>query len=186
MNHIVVDLETLGTEADAVILSLGAVLFDPHAEDTFDSITEDRCFHRAVNIDSQLDIPRPRTVNHGTFKFWLNDTSPDARRSLSDSLHIAPVLLDFTTWVRDKCEPPKYLWGYGASFDNAILAHALRQFGFSNPFQYRSSLCLRTLVHLAGIGKIEVPQAVKHNALADAKCEVLWAQAAVKKLGVRL
>ena len=34
MNNLMIDIETLGTNSNAVVVSIGAVLFDPYTGDT--------------------------------------------------------------------------------------------------------------------------------------------------------
>ncbi len=53
--HLMVDLETLATSPDAVILTLGAVTFDPASDRTFDKlyyrVDLDSCTNLGMRID---------------------------------------------------------------------------------------------------------------------------------------
>lgn len=68
-NHVMLDLETLGTEHDAMIISIGAVAF------RFDDvpILADRFFYTAVDIERSSGSISPSTVN-----WWLKQ-SDEAR-----------------------------------------------------------------------------------------------------------
>ena len=64
MNHLMIDLETLGTAADSVILSVGAVKFDLHS-----TAIDDHGFYGSISIDSNFDAGR--RVSEDTLLWWL-------------------------------------------------------------------------------------------------------------------
>ena len=66
--HVMIDLETLGTTPDAVILSIGGVKFDPNGDRIFDE------FIYKLDIDEQQQ--RGRTTNEDTMSWWA--TQPRA------------------------------------------------------------------------------------------------------------
>ena len=54
--HVMIDLETMGTKHGSPILTIGAVLFDPHEQDNVHSL-ESRSFLRRVDIADAFTKP---------------------------------------------------------------------------------------------------------------------------------
>lgn len=162
MNNVMVDLETLATTADAVILSIGAVVFDLK---TGEMSTDG--FYRVVSVESSL--AQGRRVSESTLKFWMSQ-GDDAKSVFSEpSVPIDFALSEFAVWL------PKdpIMWSNGADFDLPMLAHAYTQLGDAVPWKYWNSRCFRTYKNLPGAKEIRVPfEGIKHNALADAMHQV--------------
>lgn len=64
MSDIMVDLETLGTTADAVILSIGAVKFD-----LVSGQIDDEGFYASISVESSLN--RKRRISEDTLLWWF-------------------------------------------------------------------------------------------------------------------
>lgn len=171
MKHVMLDLETLGTRADSVIMSIGAVRFDLDSERI-----DDNGFYASVSIDSNLDAKRH--VSEDTLLWWLkqNEVAQSVFYEPKQSLEAA--LESFCAWF-DKAE---YIWSNGADFDIPMTAHALSTFGWSTPWEFFNSRCVRTMKNLPGMRNIKVDNAMKHNALADAWTQARQMQLIQKKL----
>lgn len=171
------DLETLGSRPGCAILSIGAVAFDPMKKELGPE------FYTVVNRASckKLDLHEDQQ----TLAWWRRQ-SPEAREVLSeaDSVATSSVLdalamfqqymLDFST----KCR----VWGCGADFDNAILAHIYAQAGMKLPWKYTNSRCHRTLKNMLPMIKIE-RSGIHHNALDDAKHQAKHAMELLDHIG---
>jgi hypothetical protein len=174
MTHIMLDLETLGTGNDAVILSIGAVKFD--AENIIDR------FH--IAIDPETCTKFGLKMDASTVMWWLGPTLGEARESLLNNatVDLPSALYGFTDWVGDD-EPT--IWGNGSTFDNVILRSAYRAVGLDYPTSFRLDHCYRTIRSLAP--GIEVDRiGVHHNALDDAEYQARTMQAIMKHLGIPL
>ena len=65
MNHIMVDIETLDTVQSAVVLSIGAVAFDPHTKELGEK------FYVEFTTDLQAQQRLGRTISADTVTWWM-------------------------------------------------------------------------------------------------------------------
>lgn len=152
--HIMVDLETLGTSSNSVILSLGAAKF------TRFGVTD--TFYR--HIDPQSCVNAGLVMDVSTVMWWMMQ-SDDARAAFAGKGDpLTGVLQDFGLWFpKDAC-----LWGNGATFDNVLLGSAYKAVGLKKPWPYWGDRCYRTVKNM--YPEIVPPafKGDKHNALDDA------------------
>lgn len=159
MKHVSVDLETLGTVADAVILSIGAVRFDPDSNQI-----DDAGFYRSISIDSNLDYKR--RIQEDTLIWWMKQSSTAQNVFHEPKETLETALCDFSDWLGDDSS---FMWSYGADFDLPMLAHAFTQCTVTIPWKFWNSRCLRTLKSLPAAKNVAVPRlGTHHNALQDA------------------
>ena len=159
-NHCMVDLETLGTNEDAVIVAIGAVVFDPFTP----GFVVPHRFHQVVQLNGQPN----RKMDTATVAWWMKQS--DAARqifeypdtTLTDALN---QFYDFYT--RHQCIR---IWSHGITFDVAILNHAYRNMGRSAPWSFRDARDTRTIYDLYP-NQTELKTFFKHthNALQDAE-----------------
>lgn len=113
-NHVMLDLETLGTRPGSVILSIGAVEFDLR-------VGLGREFYVEISQYSSRHIGF--TVDQDTVDWW-EEQSAEARgllaRTSSGGLLPHVALQQFNAWL----SPDPLVWGNGAAFDNALLREA--------------------------------------------------------------
>ena len=156
MNHIMLDIETMGTSTNAAIMAIGACYFDPATGEIGDT------FHQQVDITSNGKIDASTVI-------WWMKQSDDARSKFYNNDkagHINAVLADFANFVKLNCQ----VWGNGIAFDNVIVRNA---YDGREPWKFWNDRDVRTMVelgHAIGIDpKRDFPfEGVKHDALADA------------------
>lgn len=167
MKNIMVDMETLGTTADAVIVSIGAIKFD------LDGAIDDAGFYASISIDSNHEAKRK--ISEDTFLWWLKQ-GPAAQSVFHESKQtLKAALIDLADWIG---HDDYIMWSNGADFDLPMLAHAYSCFAMEPPWKFWNSRCFRTYKNLPGAKKFSVPHAgVKHNALSDAHNQVQTLQA---------
>lgn len=180
MNHIMLDLETLGTTPGCVIVSIGAVAFDPFAEKLDDVLLDDG-FHTVINKESCMEALLH--VDAETARWWAGQ-GDEARKVLQlASAPDAPPLVDaldsLVGYVSTHGNPSKALvWGNGADFDNPILTVAARHANIKLPWQW-GNRCYRTVKNLFEFMQPDfvAPKLTRlgthHNALDDAKSQAL-------------
>lgn len=170
MENVMVDLETLDCIPGGVILSIGAVEFDPTG-------VMGRRFYQVVSIYSCQRYGL--TIGADTYSWWMNQDK-DARQVLDEAgeplaLPLKDVLRSFNAWLDDWSDVK--VWGNGSDFDNAFLQVAYKRAGIPVPWKFWHNRCFRTLKTLhPGFKRLEPPRTgTKHNALDDAVHQARWA-----------
>jgi len=162
-NHIMVDLETLSLQKNALILSIGAVRFN--SEGLYDT------FYKVVDMESCVE--HGMHIDEKTVKWWEKQ-NPEAKKEFENrkGMHIRNALIEFRSYVFDVPSHienmPYYIWGNGAAFDNAILETAF-DLTRVEPLDFKSHCCFRTMntFFRKNIPDIE-RSGVYHNAKDDA------------------
>lgn len=155
MKHVMIDLETMDTKPSTVILSIGAVKFDP-----LTGLLGEK-YYETVSSDNQFLFHR--TVSESTMKWWEEQDEEVRKEAFSGQKSLSGVLHEFATWLGDGCK----VWGNGATFDISILEHA---YDYNAPWKFWDVRDVRTVVELTNdfIEKGELPEGEAHNALNDA------------------
>ena len=167
-DHVVVDIETLGTIPGAPIVQIAAVAFDLGASEDGRNVFE-------VKVDVRSLIYKGG-ISFDTLAWWLAQPKGtiDEVFGEAERLDIASALNSFHKWLG--FTHTKTLWGNGAAFDNQLLKAALLQYcGIREPWNFRIDRCFRTVKNLY---KEQVPEphfiGTKHNALDDARHQARW------------
>lgn len=154
-----VDLESLGTTADAVILSIGAVKFDLATGQI-----DDNGFYSSISVESNLAWKR--RISEDTLLWWFKQEAAARQVFFEPKESLEAGLVQLSDWIGTGTYE---VWSNGADFDLPMLAHAYTDLGIEIPWKFYLSRCYRTYKNLPGAKDIRVPNAgVKHNAMADA------------------
>jgi hypothetical protein len=184
--RIMLDLETADTAPSALVLSIGAVAFDP-AEGLSHK------FYNELKWDDQYKAGR--TCNPNTVSWWTQQ-SDEARkvwqtklpggfdREKQITINALAHFADFLALVGGGGDVQ--VWAYGADFDCVVLGSLYEAMGVRRPWSYSKNRCHRTLVDMAK-GLVQAPEreGTHHNALDDAiyqaKCAIVY----LNRLGVK-
>jgi|AntDeeMinimDraft_6_1070357.scaffolds.fasta_scaffold03534_6 DNA polymerase III epsilon subunit-like protein len=164
---IMIDLETLGTSADAIILSIGAVRFDLEAGTVTDPEGAGG-FYTELDITDQQDYER--RISASTLQWWMGQSKeaqsvfePDAPKQTLYS-----ALSNLCRWIAPD-KHATYVWSNGADFDLPMLVHAYTALNLVLPWEPYAGRCYRTYKSLPGARAVAVPRlGLHHNALDDA------------------
>jgi hypothetical protein len=181
--HVEIDLETLGTVPGSVILSIGAVIFDP-TKDPESCLGKE--FYCVVSKADSLG--HGLTINAATLKWWEKQ-SPEAQQVLSDSesLDVADDLEVALTLLADFIPRNALIWSNGANFDQPLLSVAYDKCKMETPWEFWNSRCHRTILGLHPTPKSLMPKnQLAHNALEDAKTQAKHVVAVAKALKIKL
>jgi len=165
-----VDLETLATSPDAVILTIGAVTFDPASNKIFDKL-----YHR-VDIESCDRLGM--TVNDDTVEWWSKQAADVQTEAFAEDnrLPIEEVIEKFHKFAWN-CDA---FWSHGATFDLVILDCYYRKLNKVPPWNFWQIRDTRTLFDLGY--DPEMPKEGLHNALEDASRQAIGVQTIYRKL----
>lgn len=168
------DLETLGVTNDAVILTLGAVKFDPHSANEPHSP-----LYFAIDITEQQD--KGRIIDPGTVEWWGRQSQEAQDAALGEDNRISMTeainqLNKFMVGVTD-------IYCQGPTFDICMLENFYAMVGKSVPWQFWQIRDSRTIFKLVGYDS-KKNNVAAHNALADAYSQAIGVQDVVKLLGI--
>lgn len=163
MMHIMLDIETLGTGSNSLVLSIGAVEFNL-AGDTF------RQFQITLPVLEQIINPTVE-LDMDTIKWWKTQ-SEEAKKSLLNkkpSKTVKEGLIAFYDFIKTFENP--VIWGNGCTFDNVIMRNLFKSFNLHFPTPYYADMDVRTIVQLADYEKVNKLTGkftgTKHDAIAD-------------------
>lgn len=175
--HIMVDIETMGTDPYCPVLSIGACRFAMDDSEPDD----DSLFYQVISLGSCMDLglkPNPNTIS------WWMKQSDEAKKIFTDPNAVPlPLALDaFTDWLNSR---PDQLWGNSARFDCGILEACYKACGKVVPWDHWNERCYRTLKSSPKAKEIElVRMGIHHNALDDAISQAHHLRAIWKHLGL--
>jgi hypothetical protein len=184
MTNVMVDLETLGTRSNSVILSIGAVFFEPKDN------TLGREFYAQIRLSDSLE--RGMQVDASTILWWMSQKD-DARNAFLNNEErgyaLRLVLGEFNEFFcldgnRDNIK----IWGNGADFDCALLKDAYELCKLTPPWKYYNTRDLRTIKEFYNASSFSAEEIkrfeplTKHNALEDAKAEARLANVLLGRL----
>ena len=175
--HVMIDMETAGTDPDAAIASVALVRFDPVTCCIGPSLT--------LRIDLCSSQKYGGVIDASTMQWWVAQS--DAARKVfdPDGTVSFPVAMQVIQTFLDG-KPVEGVWSNGAGFDCVILRRALERAGHKAwPFPLDRDV--RTMVMLGRqLGfdpKADMPfEGTLHNALDDAIHQVKYVSAIWQRL----
>jgi len=157
MCHVMIDVETLGTRSNAVIMSIGAVQFDLKGN------IKQR-FHKRIDIDSCLN--RGLQVDGSTIEWWLKQSKENIEKLLAVPIGFLGEILDELTECFEMMDKEKiYVWSHGSNFDTVLLENAYKACDRSIWWKYSHVRDTRTLFDIANYKYVAKGG---HDALEDA------------------
>lgn len=170
-----IDAETLGTAADSVLMSIGAVRFDLDSGEI-----DDAGFYRSISIDSNRDYGR--RIQEDTLQWWFKQSAAAQAVFTEPKVTLSDALCELSDWLGGE-DNPRFMWSMGADFDLPMIAHAYHQIVVDVPWKFWNSRCARTYKNLPQAKNVSVPRlGTHHNALADAIYQAQLVQAIQREL----
>ncbi|SQP08377.1 exonuclease [Escherichia coli] len=176
-NHLSVDLETMGKNPDAPIISIGAIFFDPQTGDMGPE------FSKTIDIDTAGGV-----IDRDTIKWWLKQSREAQSAIMTDEIPLDDALLQLREFIDENSgEFFVRVWGNGANFDNVILRRSYERQGIPCPWRWSNDRDVRTIVELGKAidfdARTAIPfEGVRHNALDDARYQAKYVSAIWQKL----
>lgn len=175
-NDIMIDIESLNTTPDCVILTIGAVRFDPKGLGVVERL------ELRPTIEDQTEI-YGRTINEDTLRWWSTQSEAAQEEALGDrdrmSFKDCMELLYKFCWNRTN------VWSNGAGFDCVVMEHAWRQVSERPnpiPWPFWSVRDTRTLYDITGVKLKDGGHTTSHKAVEDAERQAIVVQKGYVKL----
>ena len=123
-NDIMIDIESLNTTPDCVILTIGAVRFDPKGSGVAERL------ELRPTVEDQTEIYN-RSINEDTLRWW-SEQSPEALEEALGDRGRVPFKECMETLYKF-CWNCDAVWSNGASFDIVVAETAFRQTLINRP-----------------------------------------------------
>ena len=172
--HAMIDLETLSTRPDAVVLTVGGIKFNPYTDDSpYDPL------YFKVDVDQQNALGRH--VMEDTINWWATQPEDIQNEALGegDRESLEDVVKKINRWGVGV----DVWWCQGPLFDYAILQNLYAQLEKPCPWQYWAIRDSRTLFSLYKETELHKPDA--HNALADCDYQAKKVQRYYRNLNLK-
>lgn len=173
---VMLDLETLSTRPNAVILSIGAVKFDPYT----DRIDVEEGLDLRIDVDEQTALGRD--VQEETVKWW--ETQPREVQEAAFGSDGRIRVKDFIRALNKFLVGADNIWAQGPAFDIVILEDLYRQLGIPTPWQFWQIRDSRTLFGVHGDPRDKNRKGA-HNALMDCCYQAMGVQQIYQRQGVK-
>ncbi|EOT9089278.1 3'-5' exoribonuclease, partial [Escherichia coli] len=121
--HLMIDLETMGKNPDAPIISIGAIFFDPQTGEMGPE------FSKTIDLETAGGV-----IDRDTIKWWLKQSREAQSAILTDEIPLDDALLQLREFIDENSgEFFVQVWGNGATFDNVILRRSYERQGIPCP-----------------------------------------------------
>lgn len=142
------DIETLGIESTAVILSIGIVYVPDMSPRSYQEVIDNAIF---VKLDPKDQIENyGRTVDKGTIEWWKKQGDVQRKRSFLPSKNDVSVLeaIDLCQrWVKSQPEQESMVWTRG-SLDGTCMDSLFIRAGHKALFPYNQYRDVRTAIDI--------------------------------------
>ena len=176
-DHLMIDLETMGKNPDAPIISIGAIFFDPQTGDMGPE------FSKTIDLETAGGV-----IDRDTIKWWLKQSREAQSAIMTDEIPLDDALLQLREFIDENSgEFFVQVWGNGANFDNTILRRSYERQEIPCPWRYYNDRDVRTIVELGKAMDFDARAAIpfegeRHNALDDARYQAKYVSTIWQKL----
>jgi len=172
---VMIDIESLDTSPYCVILTIGAVLFDPKGKGVVDKL------ELRPTIEEQTEKFN-RVINDDTVRWW-SEQSPEAlEEAMSDRDRIS--FKEAMEKLYKFCWNHRAVWSNGAGFDIVAMETAFRQLDMPIPWPFYTVRDTRTLYEIANVKLKDNGHITSHRAVEDAERQAIVVQEAYRKLNL--
>ena len=159
MQDVMLDLETLSTDSNGVIVSISAVQCNMETGEVGESI------EIGLKIQEQLD--KGAVIDGDTVMWWLSQPKSAQNELTRLYQHKVSVGLDTLSMFLKKVQC-NALWGNSSTFDNVMLRNLYNRHGIRLEIPFWADRCVRTRVADRGINTKDVVfDGIKHRGIDD-------------------
>jgi hypothetical protein len=162
-NDIMLDIETLSTQPNASILSIGAIRFNRKGP----ILPLNKMDQFYIRIDRKSCDDLKMHVDPKTVEWW--DKQDEAIRDEAmgdgdDRVTLREGLEKLTKWIGGGNVTP---WGNGDDFDCVIMGEAYKSVGLTQPWKFWNTRDVRTILDFGNIKPWNLPADNKHHPIND-------------------
>lgn len=171
MLDLMLDLETLSTDSNALVTTISAVQFDKKTGEI------GKEFEIGLRWDEQQS--KGASLDVKTIEWWLTQ-SKDAQKTMmrKRQVNVNEALQSFNSWIGESFSNEfnaVKLWGNGVGFDNTILRSLYKRHDVEFVLPYWCDNDVRTWVSIKGINPREFEfEGVKHRGIDDCKHQIKY------------
>ena len=169
------DIETLSTKPNALILTIGAIKFNRNQD--IKNIEELETFY--VRIDKNSCKNLNMDISKETLDWWHSQSEEYKYEALlnKDRVNIDIGLKNLSKFIGNT----KYIWSNSPNFDCVILEYAYRVCNLEIPWKFYNLRDTRTVYDLGNVSLKTIGK-TKHHALYDCYNQILTLNQAFKNL----
>lgn len=173
--HAMIDIETLDTAPASVVLSVGAVKFDPHSDQEPHAKTLWR-----PSIEDQLE--RDRSVSDDTLEWWSRQDADIREQAMTEQgrIQMSVFMAELNRYLVG-CDE---IWCQGPQFDMVILENLYSMYNHHTNWQYWQIRDSRTLFSIMPRDPRKDIQQNLHSADDDAYWQAVCVQKTFGHFGV--
>ena len=174
--HAMIDIETLATTPEAVVLSVGGVKFDPYTNEEPHTF-----FDAKLDIDAQTELGRD--VDQGTIEWWGKQSQEIQDIAFAEEGRVQ--INDFATSLNKWLVGCEQIWCQGPQFDMVIIENLYKQINIHTNWAYWQIRDSRTVFSLMAVDPRKGVQEALHSAVDDAKWQAKCLQTCLFMLNIK-
>ena len=137
------DIETMGTQKNAAMLSIACVAFDRKT-----GVAEkDTYFYRRIDPNDYDNYPGRFSMDISTIMWWMEQEREVQQEAWGGKLPLKGALGAFLAWLPGGSD--LHVWAHGKDFDPPIVENALKACKMPIPWKFWQTLDTRTAYFLA-------------------------------------
>ena len=173
--HATIDIETLSTKPDAVVLTIGGIKFDP-----FTKVDPHSEFYYRLEIEDQTS--KGRDIESDTLQWWGTQPDEIVDEALGDHnrTSVETTLKELNKWLTGADK----IWCQGPQFDMVILENLFTQFNHHKGWAFWQIMDCRTIFNMMPMDPRKAIQQNLHSADADAYYQAVCVQQTYKHFNV--
>lgn len=177
------DVETLGVESTAVVLSAALIHFDPALNQSYQDLLDNACF---VKFNAKEQVSAGRTITKGTLDWWKDQH--EYTRSVSfdpkpDDISVKDGFEQMYTYMSEFSKSQtQTMWARG-SLDQMVIDSLAKRFDLEPLIRYNNWRDVRTAVDILygtteGYCDVEHPtfrrhEVIKHHPVHDCALDAM-------------
>lgn len=178
MRDVMLDIETLGTDSNSVVISISAVNFDLTTGESGKTFE--------VRLDTMEQVLTGGIVDSNTAAWWFSQDAEAISALLKiEKVSVIKGLISFNSWLDSLVFPNKEikLWGNGSSFDNLLVRNLYKRHEIDFTLPYWCDNDVRTLVTLSNIDTRDFHfEGIKHKGIDDCLHQIRYCHIGYKEL----